>query len=165
MDNELTVFQCHHQRVQLATQEWLIQWQLPEWPGIVCPSCGADSISKLMSRKGRKTHVCQECRHTFSLDDVPGCHCTFPGLLLKCATCKHYLDLVRYVNRRLPALQELSDEEIEKRFDPKKYAQRDMTRRAKLEPLAPLEPTFPEDVAQSWVQLSFLEEDDGKPDN
>jgi len=156
MDNELTVFRCHHQRVQLAAQEWLLRWQPPPWPGVACPSCGADSIGKLMSRQERDTHVCKACRHTFSLDDVPGCHCTFPGQLLKCATCKEYLDLIRYVKQRLPALQKLSDEEVRKRFNPKKYAQRDLTRRVRVvEPERP----FPEDVNQNWAQLSLLKTD------
>ena len=113
-----------------------------------------------MTRKERDTHVCKACRHTFSLDNVPGCHCTFPGQLLKCATCKEYLDLIRYVNQRLPALQKLSDQEVRKRFNPKKYAQRDLTRRVKIVEIQQ-ELAFPENVKQNWVQLSFMESDKG----
>jgi len=159
MDNELTVFRCHHQRVELARQEWALQWHPPEWSDVKCPHCHATSFGKLMSRKGRKSHICNECRHTFSLDDVPGCHCIIPGQLLKCAGCKEYLDLVGYVRRRLPALQQLSDEEISKRSAPKKYVQRDMTRRSRSVE-AQQELAFPEDVNHNWVQLSLLEADD-----
>lgn len=158
MDNELTVFKCHRQRVQLAMQEWLLRWSLPEWPGIVCPDCKGSSFAKLMSSKGLKTHICKSCRHTFSLNDVPGCHCTFPGKLPKCVTCKHYLDLMRYVNQRLPELQQISDAEVNARFNPKAYVGRDMNRRSgEVESAVQQEPSFPEGTDHQWVQLSFID--------
>lgn len=67
--------------------------------------------------------------------------------------------MVGYVRRRLPALQQLSDEEISKRSAPKKYVQRDMTRRSRSVE-AQQELAFPEDVNHNWVQLSLLEADD-----
>jgi hypothetical protein len=68
--------------------------------------------------------------------------------------------LIDYINQRLPDLQKLSDDEVRKRFDPKKYAQRNLTRRARV---VEQELAFPEDVPQNWVQLSLLRtDDDGK---
>jgi hypothetical protein len=160
MENELTVFQGHRQRVQLAVQEWLLRWQLPPWPGIVCPQCQARSFSKVAHPKGGNTHICKQCGHRFSLNDLPGCHCTFPGGLTKCATCKHYLDLVRYVEQRLPELRRLSDEEVTRQFNPRKYAQRDMTRSSGVaKSRDQQESPFPDSIDHPWIQLSVLDTD------
>jgi hypothetical protein len=66
-----------------------------------------------MKSKQGKTYCCSECRQDFSLEDFVECRCTYPGSLLKCIDCKHYKDMMLYVQRRKPQLEALPEEQLD----------------------------------------------------
>jgi transposase-like protein len=111
--NELRIFEISKKRTLIAMQEWLRKWQMPLVARVYCPNCKSQKVNKRMQAKQGKTHRCSECQRDFSLEELAECRCTYPGGLLKCIDCKHYQDMMRYVERRKAGLERLSEEQLD----------------------------------------------------
>ena len=127
--NELKIFEISKKRTLIAMQEWLRKWQMPLVARVYCPNCKSQKVNKRMQSKQGKTHRCSECQRDFSLEELAECRCTYPGGLLKCIDCKHYQDMMRYVERRKAGLERLNEEQLDAIMSAREFWQRDMERR------------------------------------
>jgi hypothetical protein len=84
-----------------------------------------------MKSQHGNTHICAECRQLFSLRDLPECRCTYPGVLAdKCFDCQHYLSMMSYVERRKPALEQLSEHRLDEIIAAPNFYTRNLTRQS-----------------------------------
>lgn len=126
--NELKLFELSQKRTRIAMHEWMRTWRLPTIEPLRCPHCGYERISKRFYTKEGNTHHCSACCQDFSMEEVPGCRCTFPGGLLKCFDCQHHQAMMAYVEQRLPELQKLTEQQLDSIIEHPNFYQRDLNR-------------------------------------
>ena len=164
--DELKLFTLSKKRTIIAMHEWFHTWRLPPVPPLRCPHCQGEELGKLMKQKNGNTHICQECRQKFSLKDLPECRCTYPGALPdKCFDCKHYQTMMRYVERRKLALEELNERQLDEMIASPNFYDRNLDRRSPEEEHSPSEETFDfwvlaNLIGEQAVQLSLFSDDD-----
>jgi hypothetical protein len=128
--NELRAFEISKKRTLIAMQEWLRSWQMPLITQLSCPNCKSQKVGKRMKAKQGKRFHCSECHQDFSMEELAECRCTYPGALLKCIDCKHYKDMMLYVQRRKPQLENLGEDQLDAIISASDFWQRDMERRS-----------------------------------
>ena len=151
--NELKLFTLSKKQTLIAMHEWLRSWRLPPVPPLCCPHCQAEAVRKVMTPKNGNTHVCKECCQKFSLKDLPECRCTYPGSLPdKCFDCKHYQLMMRYVERRKPALAKLDERQLDEIMASPDFYARNLNRRSPDE-----ESTVSEETFEFWALANLKE--------
>lgn len=95
----------------------------------------------IVKRPG-KTLTCHDCDRQFSMEDIPGCTCWYPGKLLKCQDCYYYEQIVAGVNQRLSGeLKNMTPEEASRLLaDPNFYDQARLLPEPPAPPVSPPEP-------------------------
>lgn len=89
-------------------------WRPPVEGKYQCPFCGSSPIGQIPIKRPGRTHCCSNCNQKFSLEDIPGCTCWYPGKLLKCQDCRHYQKIADGVKQRLSGeLKDMTVEEAE----------------------------------------------------
>lgn len=162
--NELRTFEISKKRTLIAMQEWLRGWQMPSISRVHCPICKSQKVNKRMKPSQGKIYRCSECHQDFSLEDFAECRCTYPGGLLKCIDCKHYKDMMCYVECRKPQLEHFSEEQLDAIVSTTDFWKRDMERQS-----PQLQST--QSGCVDWIdtdlglQLSLFDEDSTKNSN
>lgn len=126
--NEVKLFELSQKRTRIAMHEWMRRWRLPIVEPLCCPHCSSEKISKLFHPRNGKIYRCSACQQDFSLEEVPGCRCTFPGGLLKCFDCQHYQAMMAYVEQRAPQLNQLTENQLDAILRTPNFYKRDLNR-------------------------------------
>jgi len=163
--DELKSFMLSKKRTLIAMHEWLRTWRLPPVPPLWCPHCQCHKVGKLMKSQNGNTHICSECRQSFSLRDLPECRCTYPGGFAdKCFDCQHYRAMISYVERRKLALEELNEHQLDEIMASPNFYTRNLTRQSLDEPQSSSKELFNFWVAAQLdegqsVQLGLFDKD------